>query len=86
MLLTGLILISSYRWQNSLDRINRIIRNICIENHIVYNIRCVQSYHALPSGIFVFMYFRKGLFPSGNFPMVFSQVATYQMCNFAKMF
>ena len=26
-------------------------------------------------------YFPKGVFPSGNFPRVFSQVATSQMCN-----
>jgi len=28
-------------------------------------------------------YFPKGIFPSGNFPRVFSQVATSQMCNFS---
>ena len=34
---------------------------------------------------FNYWYFTKGEFPSDNFPRVFSQVATSQMCNFPKV-
>jgi len=34
---------------------------------------------------FNYWYFTKGEFPSDNFPRVFSQVATSQLCNFPKV-